>query len=148
MRAVVFRKIPDAHTASAITGNDLALVWVDHYVVDRGAVRIASLNRTAPRFPNLDRAIFRTCDHPFSFAVECDACDVASVTFERQERVWVCGFDVVEFDCVMTSCGKETFVGRDTEAVDLGIRVLDCPRANARESFPEAGPKVSKAATA
>ena len=106
---------------------------------------IASLNRAAPRLPDFDRAIFRTCDHPFSLAVECDACDVAGVTFKCEQRVRVCGFDVVEFDCVMASSGQEAFVGRDTEAVDLGIGVLDCARANARESFPEAGSKVSKA---
>jgi hypothetical protein len=110
VRAIVLRKIPNAHASSAITGNDLTLVGVDHYVVDWRAVGIASLNRAASRFPDLDRAIFRTCDHPLSFTVECDACDVASVTFECKEGVWVCGFDVVKFDCVMTSGGEEAFV--------------------------------------
>jgi hypothetical protein len=114
------------------------LVGVDHYVVDWRAVGIASLNRAASRFPDLDRAIFRACDHPFSLAVECDARDVASVTFESKKRVWVCGFDVVEFDRVMASSGEESFVGGDTEAVDLGVRVLDRSRANTREGLPEA----------
>jgi len=110
VRAVVLCQIPNAYTASAITGNDLTLVGVDHYVVDWRAVGIASLNRTASRLPDLDRAIFRACDHPFSLAVECDACDVAGVAFECEEGVWVCGFDVVKFDCVMTSGGEEAFV--------------------------------------
>jgi hypothetical protein len=149
MRAVVLCKIPYAHAASTVTGNDLALVWVDDYIVDRGAMGIASLDRTAPGLPDFDCAIFRACDHPFSFAVKCDACDIACMAFECEKGVWVCGFDVVEFDSVMTSSGKEAFVGGDTEAVDLGIRMLDRSRADAREGFPEAGWRgVSRASKA
>ena len=38
----------------------------------------------------------------------------------------------------MISCrSKEALVGGDAETIYLGVRVLDCPRADARESFPE-----------
>jgi len=74
-------------------------------------VGIAALDRATPCLPDFHRAIFRTCDHPFPFTVECDARNVARVAFECEEGVWVRGFDVVEFDRVVTSSGKEAFVG-------------------------------------
>jgi hypothetical protein len=111
---------------------------MNNYVIDRRAMGIASLDRTTPGLPDLHCAIFRACDHPFSFAVECDTCDVACMAFEGEERVWVRRFDVVELDRMMASSGKEAFVRRDTEAINLGIRVLYCSRTNAREGFPKA----------
>ena len=146
VRTVVLGEVPNSNAASTITSNDLTLVWVDDYIVDWRTMRIASLNRATPSLPYLNCAILRTCHHPFSLAVECDARDIASVTFERKEGVWICRFYIVEFDRVMASGGKEPFVRRDTEAIDLGVRVLDGSRANTREGFPKAGrTNVSKA---
>lgn len=99
---------------------------------------IASLDRATPSLPDLDCAIFRACDHPFSLTVECDPRHVAAVTLKCEEGVWVCGFDVVEFDRVMACRGEEAFVGRDAEAIDLRVRMLDRSRADARESLPKA----------
>lgn len=84
MRAVVLSQVPDTHTAAPITANDLALVGVNHHVVDRTAVRVAPLDRTAARLPDLHCAIFRAGDHPFALAVEGYACDVARVTLEAE----------------------------------------------------------------
>lgn len=39
----------------------------------------------------------------------------------------------------MTGRGEVTFIGRDTEAVDLGVGVLYRSRADARKGFPESG---------
>jgi hypothetical protein len=99
---------------------------------------ITSLDRATPSLPDLDCAIFRACDHPFSLAVECDARHIATVTLKCEEGVWVCGFDVVEFDRVMASRSEESFVGRDAEAIDLGVRMLNRSRADAREGLPKA----------
>lgn len=99
---------------------------------------IASLNRATPSLPDLDCAIFRACDHPFSLAVECDARYVATMTLKCEEGVWVCGFNIVEFDRVMASRSEEAFIGRDAEAIDLRVRMLDRSRADARESLPKA----------
>jgi hypothetical protein len=99
---------------------------------------IASLDRATPSLPDLDCAIFRACDHPFSLAVECDARHVATVTLKSEEGIWICGFDVVEFDRVMASRSEEALVGRDAEAIDLRIRMLYRSRADAREGFPKA----------
>lgn len=69
--------------------------------------------------------------------MEGDSGDVARVALEGQQRVRVGGLDVVELDGVVARAGEEALVGRDAQAVDLRVRVLDRARAYARESFPE-----------
>jgi hypothetical protein len=78
---------------------------VDDYVVNRVAMRVASLNSSRASLPYLDRAILRTCDHPFALTMKRDACDVSGVTFKCEERIRVRGLDIVELDSVMT-CGS------------------------------------------
>jgi hypothetical protein len=70
--------------------------------------------------------------------MECDTCDVASMTFESKERVWVGGLDIVELDGMVTSGGKKALVGGYAKTVDLRVGVLDCSRTNAGECLPEA----------
>lgn len=38
---------------------------------------------------------------------------------------------------MVTSGGKVSLVGGDAEAVDLGVRMLDCARTDTRQSLPE-----------
>jgi len=110
---------------------------VDDYIVDSVAVRVAALNSASASLPDLNRAILRACDHPFALAVERNARDITRVAIEGEEGVWVRGLDVVELDCVVACSGEETLVWRDAEAIDLRIRVLDCARADTRQSLPE-----------
>jgi hypothetical protein len=63
--------------------------------------------------------------------VERHAGDVARVPVECEDRVWVCGLDVVELDGVVAGGGEVALVGRDAEAVYLRIWVGDCARTNA-----------------
>lgn len=66
------------------------------------------------------------------------ACDISSVTVEGEKWIRICGADVVEFDIVVASSSEVALVGRDAEAIDLRVWVLNCPGAYAREGFPKA----------
>lgn len=92
---------------------------------------ITPLNAPRSRLPNLYRTILGTGNHPFSFAVEGDAGDVVGVSFECEDRIWVCGFDVVELDVGVGGGGEEALVGTYAETVDLRVGVLDCAGADA-----------------
>jgi hypothetical protein len=59
------------------------------------------------------------------------------VAFEDEEGRRIGRADVEELDGVMAGGGEEAFVGRDAEAIDLRVRMLDCARADAREGLPE-----------
>ena len=74
-------------------------------------MRVAALYGTTSRLPDLDCAVLGTGHHPFSLAVKRDACYIARVAFECEERVRIRGFDVVELDGVVAGCGEEPFVG-------------------------------------
>lgn len=137
MRAVVLGEVPDSDATSTIAADDLSLVWMDNYIIDWTAVVVAALNRATAGLPDLHCSIFGASNHPFAFAVECNACDVAGMTLEGQERVWVSGFDIVEFDAVVTCSRKETFIWRDTEPIDLRVRVLNGTRTYSGKSLPE-----------
>lgn len=114
MGAVVCRKIPHADAAAPVAGDDLALVWMDDYIVDWRAMVVAALDGAAAGFPDLDGAVLRARHHPLALAVECDASDVAGVALEGEERVGVCRLDVEELDGVVAGGGKEALIGRDT----------------------------------
>lgn len=111
---------------------------MDHHVVGRALVVVAPLDGAGPGLPDLDGAVLRARDHPLALAVEGDAGDVAGMALERQQRVRVGGLDVVELDSVVARGGEEALVGGDAEAVDLGVGMLDRPRAYAGERLPEA----------
>ena len=112
---------------------------MDHHIVHCTSVRVAALDSSIPCLPNFDRAILRACDHPFPLAVKRNTCDIARVPFEGEDRVWVRRLYIVKLDGMVASCGEEALVGGDTESVYLGIRVLDCARANAGKSLPKPG---------
>jgi hypothetical protein len=51
--------------------------------------------------------------------MECDARNVASVTFECEDRGWVGGFNIVKLDCMVACRSEESFVGRNAQSIDL-----------------------------
>lgn len=136
--AAVLGQIPDLDAAGAVAADDLALVGVDDDVVGGAAVAVAALDGAGARLPDLDGAVLGAGDHPLALAVEGDARDIARVALEGQQRVGVGALDVEELDGVVAGGGEEALVGRDAEAVDLRVRVLDRARADAREGLPEA----------
>lgn len=84
MRTVVLGQIPDAHTTAAVAADDLALVGVDHDIVDGTAVVVAALDGTGARLPDLDGTVLGARDHPLALAVEGDARDVAGMAIKGQ----------------------------------------------------------------
>lgn len=92
---------------------------MDDHIVGRAAVVIASLDRSRPRFPYLDGAVFRARHHPFALAVKRYSGDVPRVSLKRKQRIGVCRLDVVKLDRVVAGCGKKPLVGRDAQAVHL-----------------------------
>lgn len=103
MAAVVLCQIPDSHGSSTVAADDLALVGVNHDVIDGAPVTVGSLDGAAACFPDLDIAIFRGCDHPLALAVECNSGDITSVTFEGEEGIGVRRLDIVQLDGVVAS---------------------------------------------
>jgi hypothetical protein len=140
--ALVLAQIPDAHIAAAVAADQLALIRVDHDVVDRHAVGVVPLDVTAAGVPDLDRAVLAAGHEPFRLAVERNAGYVAGVSVEGEDRVGVRGFDVVQLDRVVAGGGEVALVGRDAEAVYLRVGVRDCTGADAGQGFPEAGGSV------
>lgn len=137
MGAVVLGEIPDADTTAPITTDDLTLVGVNDDVVDGAAVVVAALDGAAARLPDLDGAVLGARDHPLTLAVEGDARDVACVALEGQQGVRVGRLDVKELDRVVARGREEALVGRDAQAVDLRVGVLDRAGADAGEGLPE-----------
>ena len=64
--------------------------------------------------------------------------DVSLVTVKGQKRVRVGGADVVEFDIGAAGGSEPALVGRDAETVNLRVGMLDRPRTDSGQSFPEA----------
>ena len=137
MGTAVFSQVPDSDTATMITTDDLALVWVNNHIVDWRVVVVAALNGAGASFPDLHGSILGASNHPFPLAVECNAGDVVGMAFKGQDGIWVRGLDVVELDAMVARGGKEALVRRDTEAVDLRVRMLDSARAYSGKSLPE-----------
>lgn len=137
MRAAVLGQVPNSHTPTMIAADDLALVWVNNHIVHWRVVVVAALNGASASLPDLHGSIFGAGNHPLSLAVECNASDVVRMAFKCQDGVWIGRFDIVELDTVVACGGKEALVRRDTEAIDLGIRVLDSARAYSGKSLPE-----------
>jgi len=69
--------------------------------------------------------IFRTCDHPFSFAVERHASDVSCMAFECEHGSGIGRSDVVELDSVMTGSGQEALVWRNAKTIHLRVGMRD-----------------------
>lgn len=137
MRTIVLSKIPYSDGSRTITTNNLALIRMYNNIVHRTPMIITPLNASLPRLPDLDRPIFRTGNHPFALAMKSDAGDVVGVAFEGEDWIRICGFNIVELHVGVGGGSEETLIGRDAEAVDLAVWVLDCAGTDAGESFPE-----------
>jgi hypothetical protein len=121
-----------------VTADELTLVGMNDNVIDSRFVHVIALQATSPGIPNLHGSVLGAGDHPFAFAVKCDAGDVIRVTFKGNHRVGIGRFDIKKFYIVMTGRRQESLVRCDAQAVDLGVRMLDGTRTNARECFPKA----------
>lgn len=82
MATLVLSQIPDPYIATTIAAHKLPLIRMDHYIIYWHAVAIIPLDGALSCVPDLDRAVFRRCDHPFPLAVEGDACYVGGVPVE------------------------------------------------------------------
>ena len=111
MCALVVAEIPDHKYASAIGTDKLALVGVDHHIVDGMVMGVVSLHKSRSCIPDSYSAVFGACDHPFAFAVECYSCDIVRMSFETHDGVGVARLDVVQSDD-MSTCGSQVFLVR------------------------------------
>lgn len=58
-----------------------------NYIIYGAAMSVAALNGATSGLPDLDCAILGTGDHPFTFTMKCNACDVACVPFKDEKRI-------------------------------------------------------------
>ena len=126
MGAFVLPQVPYSHIPSSITAYELSLIRMDHHIVDGASVRVIALHSRSPRIPDLYSAIFRAGDHPLTLAVESDASNITRVPLKGEKWCGVRGADIVQLDIVVTGRSQEALIGRNTEAVDLGVGVLNC----------------------
>lgn len=144
MCAGILGQVPDADVAGAVAADNLALVGVDGDIIGRAAVAVAALDGAGARLPDLDGAVLGARHHPLALAVEGDAGDVARVALKRQQRARVGRLDVVELDGLVAGGGEVALVGRDAQAVDLRVGVLDRAGADAGERLPEPADRGAK----
>lgn len=131
-------QVPDPYHTSMITADEFPLVRVDDNVIDRSSVGVIALKTAGTGIPDLHSSILRARDHPLALAVEGNSGDVVGVALESHDRIGVGRLDVKELDIVVASSSEEAFVRGDTQAIDLGVRVLDGTGADARERLPKA----------
>lgn len=87
--AFVFSEVPNPDITPSITSYYLPLIWVDHHVINRDTVIVASLNAPVFRLPYLYPPIFRTSNHPFAFTMESDTGNIPRVPGESHDRTWI-----------------------------------------------------------
>lgn len=130
MSALVLSEIPDSDTSTAVAADQLSLVRVDDYIIDWTSMRVIPLYGSGPCIPDLDCSILRACYHPFAFQMKRDACDISMMAFEYHTRTGRARSYIVELYVFVSSCGKEAFVGRNAEAVNLRLGMLNGAGAN------------------
>ena len=138
MSAFILTEIPDANISTTVTRNQLPLIRVDNDVIDRNLVIVIALYAACSCVPDLYGAIFRAGDHPFTLTVKGNTGNVSGMAVESKNRGRIGRAYIIKLDVVIACRSKEAFVRRDTETIYLGIGVLDCSRADARQRFPEA----------
>lgn len=147
MGALVFAQIPDTNVATAVTRDQLALIWMNDNIVDGGhmgedvldgsSMSVIPLNAARPRIPYLDRSVLGAGDHPFALAMESNTGHIARMAIKTDDRAWVCRSDIVELDVMVSGRGQIAFVGRDAQTIDLRVGMLNSSRTDAGKSFPE-----------
>jgi hypothetical protein len=136
--ALVLTQVPNAHVASAVAANELALIGVDDNIVDGHPVSVVALHIAAAGIPDFDGAVFGRRDQPLGLTVKRYAGDVGRVAVECKDGIGVGRLDVVKLDRMVAGGGEVALVGRNAEPVDLRVWVGDGARANAAEGFPKA----------
>ena len=136
--AFVFPQIPDSDTSPSITSNHLTLIGMNHHIIDRHPMVVASLYAPVLGLPYLDPTVFGARHHPLPLAVEYHTRDVPRVTCKDHDGLWIGRSDVEKLDIVVSSCGEVAFIWGDAQAIDLRVRMLYGAGTDARESFPEA----------
>ena len=58
--------------------------------------------------------------------MKCDASNISSVTFEREDSGRICRSDIVELHSVVAGCRQKALIWRDAKAIDLGIGMWNC----------------------
>lgn len=114
VRALVIAQIPDHEYSAAISADQLALVGMDYDVVDRVVMGVVPLNGSRSCIPYSYSAVLRACNHPFPFAMECDACNVVGMAFEGHDCIWVARLDIVQPDDMPPRGSKVLLVGSYT----------------------------------
>jgi hypothetical protein len=102
-----------------VAADEFSLIWVNDNIIDRCSVNVVALQATSPCIPNLDSSVLGARDHPFSFAVKCDAGDVIGVTFEGNHRIGISRFNIKQFDIIVTGSREKSLIRCDAKAVDL-----------------------------
>ena len=110
MTALVLRKIPNSDTAISVAADELALIRVYDHIVHRTSMPVVPLHSRTLCVPDLDRPVLRGRYHPFCVAVEANASDVASMSFECENRVRIVTFARVELDVLASSGSDESLV--------------------------------------
>lgn len=119
MTAFILAQIPNPYISTPVTTNQLALVWMNNNIVHWYAMCIVSLHIATPSVPNFDRTVFTRSDKPLGFAMERDTRHITGVAIKGEDCVWICAFDIVEFDSMVACGGEIALVRRDTEPVYL-----------------------------
>ena len=92
---------------------------MDHHIIDRHPVVVASLYASVLGLPYLNPTILGTCHHPFSFTVKYHTGHVSQMTCKDHDRLWIGRSDVEKLDIVVARRSKVAFIWGDAEAVDL-----------------------------
>lgn len=82
-------------------------------------MRIITLHVATPSVPYFNCTVFARGDQPLGLAVERDACHVTGVAVKGEDCIWICAFNIVEFDRMVACSGEIALVGRDAEPVYL-----------------------------
>lgn len=75
-------QVPDTDHTGVVTTDELALVGMNDYIIDRSSVNVVPLQATSTSIPDLHSSILGAGDHPFPLTVECHTGDVVCVTFK------------------------------------------------------------------
>lgn len=138
MNTDVLSQVPDANDTGTITADELTLVGVDDDIIDRRLVGIVPLQSASASIPHLDGSILGAGHHPFALAMERNTGDIVSVAIKGHHRVGIGRLDVVELHIGMAGRCEVALVRSNTEAVHLGIGMLDRAGTDSRQGFPEA----------
>lgn len=113
MGALVFTQIPDTDVSTAVTRDQLPLIWMDNNIIHRRHMRedvlggssmsVIPLNAPSPCIPYLNRSVLGAGDHPFTLAMEGNTGDVPSMAIKTDDRAWICRSYIIELNVMVSS---------------------------------------------